>query len=445
MKFVAEREFLRSEYPIEDMMKKSWFRKEGGDIYDANPDVDSARLGRYVYERYITNKALDNVYNFYHLFIDKDNSLGSRYSKFLIEHKNSLLQDYSLLNVMKLDTNKNKSIFNIYLADKDINTDLANIYTMNLKNLSDRSVLKITDKDENDRISDMFALMSNFAFLQTGLNKSKLSYTNIADFTSFLDIMKSESDVFTKALEENAGPILDQFFKQFTEQNSRRNIDKGRFKDYLNDMDFEKAKSIEASQPSTQRNFEDTPYELEETARTNVFQYQDKLGDKEFYKNLVNNNTDVVFIRNNVNETYKNPNKNFKGQQELDKFADNMTMNITTSLTKQGDNFANLPKEAYKDVIRLWEEEIAHISNINDGVAKLTKIAFPTSGFGDPALMPQELFVYLSKRLFDEFGYINPGSVMYNEMQFRNAIAEGITDDEILDQLGLEEDPFKCE
>ena len=627
MKFVAEREFLRSEYPIEDMMKKSWFRKEGGDIYDANPDVDSARLGRYVYERYITNKALDNVYNFYHLFIDKDNSLGSRYSKFLIEHKNSLLQDYSLLNVMKLDTNKNKSIFNIYLADKDINTDLANIYTMNLKNLSDRSVLKITDKDENDRISDMFALMSNFAFLQTGLNKSKLSYTNIADFTSFLDIMKSESDVFTKALEENAGPILDQFFKQFTEQNSRRNIDKGRFKDYLNDMDFEKAKSIEATQPSaavevkegvqeifnsnpelaqigtkeqysqyldtifldsnmreivyradrrtnldekttvndktlvyptgvfyttnlgyaktlnkelkgkiypsllnikaaasvdkqdiqyfgrnkdafdkefpkevdslvyfpdrefsdpadediygdvgtefvvfkpkqihilggkkdiegfkkfvnqpsTQRNFEDTPYELEETARTNVFQYQDKLGDKEFYKNLVNNNTDVVFIRNNVNETYKNPNKNFKGQQELDKFADNMTMNITTSLTKQGDNFANLPKEAYKDVIRLWEEEIAHISNINDGVAKLTKIAFPTSGFGDPALMPQELFVYLSKRLFDEFGYINPGSVMYNEMQFRNAVAEGITDDEILDQLGLEEDPFKCE
>jgi hypothetical protein len=75
----------------------------------------------------------------------------------------------------------------------------------------------------------------------------------------------------------------------------------------------------------------------------------------------------------------------------------------------------------------------------------LTKIAFPTSGFGDPALMPQELFVYLSKRLFDEFGYINPGSVMYNEMQFRNAVAEGITDDEILDQLGLEEDPFKCE
>jgi len=60
-------------------------------------------------------------------------------------------------------------------------------------------------------------------------------------------------------------------------------------------------------------------------------------------------------------------------------------------------------------------------------------------------LMPQELFVYLSTRLFDEFGYINPGSAMYNEMQKRTEIAEGLTDQEILDQLGLEEDPFKCE
>jgi hypothetical protein len=191
---------------------------------------------------------------------------------------------------------------------------------------------------------------------------------------------------------------------------------------------------------------EDTPYELEETDRTNIFQYQDKLGDKEFYKGLADNNTDVVFIRNNVNATYKDPNKNFGGQQELDKVAGNMTMNITTSLTKTNDNFVKLPKEAYKDVLRLWEEEIAHIQSINDGEKKLTKIAFPATGFGDPALMPRELFVYLSKRLFDVFGYVNPGSVMYNEMQVKDAIAEGLTDEEILEQLGLEEDPFKnCE
>ena len=208
-------------------------------------------------------------------------------------------------------------------------------------------------------------------------------------------------------------------------------------------MDFRDLDSFESVEDI---DTEDTPYKLIETDRTNVFQYEDKLGDKEFYKGLVENNTDVVFIRNNVNVTYKDPNKNFKGQQELDKFAGNMTMNITTGLTKLNDNFVKLPKTAYKDVLRLWEEEIAHIQSINDGDSKLTKIAFPATGFGDPALMPQELFVYLSKRLFDVFGYVNPGSVMYNQMQVNNAIAEGLSNEEILEQLGLEEDPFKnCE
>ena len=599
-RFVVEREFLRSEYPITEMVNKSWFRKEGLDLYEANPDVDGGTLGRFIYERYITNKALDNVYNFYHLFIDKDNALASRYNNFLVDHKDNLLNSYDILNVLKLDSDKTKTVFNVYLADKDMNTDKANVYTQNLRNLADRSVMKVADKDENDRISDMFALMSNFAFLQTGLNKSKLSYTNVVDFTNFLDVMKSESESFTTALALDGNNILDQFFEKFVSVNSRKNINKGRFKDYLMDIDFETFKNVIPDTQSTERktysgkvtslqpnqifvfgsnplgingnpskgtggaalvayriagvkqgekmdnrlsdsgkawgittvtgpgkkksktpqeiiegvkklyeyakenptkeflvsdysgtnlngytgqemadmfnaagpipsnivfneNFdkyitqptetriaqptetEDTPFELKETDRTNVFQYQDQLGDKDFYKKLVDANQTVVFVRNNVNETYSNKKKNFGGQQELDKFAGNMTMNITTSLTKLGDNFQNLPKQAYAEVMRLWEEEIAHIQSINDGQTKFTPIAFPETGFGDPALMPQELFVYLSTRLFDAFGYVNPGSAMYNEMQKRTEIAEGLTDQEILDQLGLEEDPFKCE
>ena len=448
LRFVAEREFLRSEFPITDMVNKSWFRKEGLDLFEANPGIDGGTLGRFVYERYITNKALDNSYNFYHLFQDKNNSLGSRYSNFLVEHKDSLLNNYELLNVLKLDTDTNKTVFNLYVADKDMNTDKANVYTMNLKNLSNRAVMKVTDKDENDRISDMFALMSNFAFLQTGFNKTKLNFTNIVDFTNFLDVMKEESEVFAKALQTKGDTILREFFEQFLEVNSRRNINKGRYKNYLMDLDFSDPDSIESrgeDELDLDVDIEETDYSLEETDRVNVFTFKDTLGDKDFYKQLVKNNSDTVFIRNNVNDTYTNPKKKFGGQQVLDQFAKNMTMNITTSLTKLGDNMQTLPKAAYKDVMTLWEEEIAHIKSINDGQSKITKIAFPTTGFGDPALMPQELFVYLSKRLFDEFGFVNPGSTMFNEMQTRNVIAEGITDEEILNQLGLEEDPFKCE
>jgi hypothetical protein len=211
-------------------------------------------------------------------------------------------------------------------------------------------------------------------------------------------------------------------------------------------MDYQNPKSIEGIDDLETKLDDDSVYELDETGRVNIFTYNDQLGNKEFYKGLVDINTDVVFIRNNVNTTYKDPKKNFGGQQELDKLTNNMTMNITTSLTKTNDNFVKLPKSAYKDVLRLWEEEIAHIQAVNDSNSRLTKIAFPNTGFGDPALMPQELFVYLSKRLFDAFGYVNPGSVMYNQMNNINIDSEGITNEEILEQLGLEEDPFKnCE
>jgi hypothetical protein len=57
--------------------------------------------------------------------------------------------------------------------------------------------------------------------------------------------------------------------------------------------------------------------------------------------------------------------------------------------------------------------------------------------------MPQELFVYLSKRLYQEFGYLNPGSTVYEELREIVGKTQGITDEEILQQLGLEEYPFK--
>ena len=71
-----------------------------------------------------------------------------------------------------------------------------------------------------------------------------------------------------------------------------------------------------------------------------------------------------------------------------------------------------------------------------------TNVAFPQAGIGTN--LPQELFVYLSKRLFEEFRYVNPGSTMYSQVNDLIGEAQGITDEEILSALQLEEDPFKC-
>ena len=71
-------------------------------------------------------------------------------------------------------------------------------------------------------------------------------------------------------------------------------------------------------------------------------------------------------------------------------------------------------------------------------------IALSREGYGDPNIMPEELFVYLSKRLFEEFQYINPGSTQYEEVMDTINSMQDITDEEILQIFDDENDPFKC-
>ena len=60
------------------------------------------------------------------------------------------------------------------------------------------------------------------------------------------------------------------------------------------------------------------------------------------------------------------------------------------------------------------------------------------------AITSAAIDVYLSKRLFEEFGYLNPGSTQYDVVEELVYRTQGISDAEILGILELQEDPFKC-
>jgi hypothetical protein len=123
--------------------------------------------------------------------------------------------------------------------------------------------------------------------------------------------------------------------------------------------------------------------------------------------------------------------------------APNMSINFPTDLYShvQNGKKVELPSSQYDLLKSIWEKRINVVKEIQE---KNGKIAFPEYGFGNKETMPEELFVYLSKRLFEEFQYVNPGSTMYNQVAELIGETEGITDEEILIQLELEEDPFKC-
>jgi hypothetical protein len=197
----------------------------------------------------------------------------------------------------------------------------------------------------------------------------------------------------------------------------------------------------------------DTPTEvrrlgLKSTDKDGVFTYNDtNAKNLLYYTNIGKNNPDVVFIHNTSVYEIK-PEQVAKGtilggSSNFMSEVPSMSINFPTDLFESVKNGIplNLSPNQYETLKNIWEKRINVIQQIQE---KNGKIAFPEYGFGDPNTMPQELFVYLSKRLFEAFGYINPGSTMYDQMRDMVSASQGISDAEILMQLELEEDPFKC-
>jgi hypothetical protein len=306
-----------------------------------------------------------------------------------------------------------------------------------------------------------------FAFLQTGLNKTKLSFTNIVGYDDFLSVVESESDKFIKALEEKEFALLDNFYDMFTTENLATNLNKQRYKDYLSTIDYDNLDTIKESPTPTQRrkliaDIEATqptqpstqpiaPEETEgksrlgltETKRDQIFTYNDANSKNEFYyTNISINNPDIVFIFNTSKKEYDAQYKvKFNNQSYFGSKVPDMSIDFLTGMNNTNDGFSNLDPAKFGALKDLWERRIATVKSLIVGGVS---VAFPETGFGNIASMPQELFVYLSKRLYEEFGYLNPGSTMYNDMMDIIGRTQGISDEEILQQFGLEEDPFKC-
>lgn len=118
-----------------------------------------------------------------------------------------------------------------------------------------------------------------------------------------------------------------------------------------------------------------------------------------------------------------------------------MNISLITALNNPVDNLATIPASKYFVVKDKWEEAI---QNMKELIEAGNKIAFSIKGYGDINVMPQELFVYLSRRLYEEFGYINPNSTMFTDVLDLIAEKQGISDAEIDNLFTEENDPFKC-
>jgi len=185
----------------------------------------------------------------------------------------------------------------------------------------------------------------------------------------------------------------------------------------------------------------DSSTDLIDTNQPNVFLYDSADKKPDYYKKLTSKNSKVIFLHTySFAELEDGMNKNFTDQSILQLYAPDMTIPIITALGKD-DNLQELNSEDIETIKNVWSDILSRAAQVKE---KGGIIALPTTGIGNSKLMPQELFVYLSRELYEKLGYLNPGSLLHQEINDLVVSKQGISDEEILQTYGFESDPFKC-
>jgi hypothetical protein len=94
-----------------------------------------------------------------------------------------------------------------------------------LKDLADETVKKVSDPEDNKRISKLFSMLPLVAIYQHGIGYSKYGFNKALPYEGFVGVMQSASEIFmNKQLNEET---LNTVFNKLTDPNNKY------FKDYV--------------------------------------------------------------------------------------------------------------------------------------------------------------------------------------------------------------------
>ena len=407
-KFVFERETLRDSIKLEKIITTDEFKeylklhkKEVVQKRDESKEDYLTRIGNEVYEMFLRDKALDNIYNGVKLFYSND-SYADQYFAILNKYPN-LKKDYDLLN--SLSINDNKGISTLRLKDTELDKDRLNILHENLLRLSDRNVIKVSDISENNRISDYFERFSIVAFLQSGLNsKGADSLVRIVPTNKYKSLIRVPIEQYNKHMNP---VILDDFASYFEDRNNIKNKSLNRtYKNYISDMTLKKSVAINEKGYEKVNDVVLTSYHAKLLKDTYVYD-SNKLQKVEDIDNMLSTNKGTIFIYNGVPEGTKTP------------IGDSRV-----SLSNEGNKYPiSVNIGNYKEDIDSSIEQLLKLKESGKG------LAFSNSGYGTSLNeVSKESFLYLSKQLYDNFGYINKGYLVNEEAKEHIQSKQDITD-----------------
>lgn len=459
--FVFEREYLRSIYPnITSLRKSSEFRtfvkKNRESIKRKEGETAREYLDRtnpMIYEAFLKEKALENILNNDKLFVGKDT-----YADKLILIKNMyphLANEFSLLKKLVVDSKvrNNVNYSNIKLQDSMRDSDVLNLYYENMVTLMDPTIKKVENAEDNKMISEFFSKMPLVGFLQTGLNtKSQLSINRIMPQDSFIRLMEGPIKEYTSKM----NPLmLDVFYDRFIQENSQtRGPIRNRFTNYVV-PGFSLDKSYALSKKGSERYFpipkeRVSPEELVSTDERGITMLNTQNVTTGSLEQAAKENPDKVFVFNDafevVNTGAQPYDLGFKTVNAPNKIGlpsyRQYSVTVNTAIRDEEGQPNKEVKERIDQAIEAMKTE----------VQKGKTLVFSNKGYGQewngyfikepktPALRENlskikapETFLYLSKRLYEEFGYLNPGYRSTPEGKTLIQAEQQITDEMVRD------------
>jgi len=244
--FVSERDSLRSlndeksvenDFDYINLLNKNTFnpknKKEGESIQDFE-----VRIKKLSYEEWLRDKALDNILNPWKLF-KSHSSYADQFVRIRKQYPN-LIDDYSLMRNLQFKTGP-AGYRNLKLSTTKIDADTIEVYHENLQNLSNKSVIKVSDPVANEYISNFFSKFPLVSFMQSGQNiKSAFSLGRIVPQDTFLRIMEQPVKEW---IDKISPSVLVDFYDKFLVENANK-AQRIRSKDYLSDATLDKPKVL---------------------------------------------------------------------------------------------------------------------------------------------------------------------------------------------------------
>ena len=233
-----EREYIRKySYPYSDALKQTpefkfilnRMKKSAAQPYAS---MTKEELEKFTYEKFILDMALHNTYNNWAMFSSGNDTVATRLDNIIKNHQDisykypKFIQRFGFDTIQTQDNKNPRRNFKL-VAKADISKTMAASYNRQWKDLAN-PVMKLAETEEKDYISnkyisDFFNKLPFFSFLQSGMDPSEFSMSNVMPNEDYTEIMTNASKKFTEELlnTDKAYFALNNFLSLFLKNNTK--------------------------------------------------------------------------------------------------------------------------------------------------------------------------------------------------------------------------------